>query len=90
MILDEPSSGLDAEAEYKIHQTLRSCRLGKTSLLISHRLNAIRDADRIFVLEDGRMTESGKHDDLIAANNGYAMLFARQAEGYREPAGAKN
>jgi ATP-binding cassette subfamily B protein len=87
MILDEPSSGLDAEAEYKIHQTLRSCRLGKTSLLISHRLNAIRDADRIFVLEGGQITESGNHDELMAASGGYATLFARQAEGYLEPAG---
>jgi ATP-binding cassette subfamily B protein len=85
MVLDEPSSGLDPEAEYKIHQTLRTSSSGKTSLLISHRLNALREADRILVIADGQITESGKHDELIAANGGYAMLFARQAEGYLEP-----
>jgi ATP-binding cassette, subfamily B, bacterial len=85
MILDEPSSGLDAEAEYKIHQALRSCRVGKSSLLISHRLNALRDADRILVLADGAVSESGSHDELIAAGGQYASLFAIQSEGYLEP-----
>jgi ATP-binding cassette subfamily B protein len=84
MILDEPSSGLDAEAEHKIHQALRSCRIGKSSLLISHRLNALRDADRILVLDDGAVSESGNHDELIAAGGQYAELFAIQSEGYLE------
>ena len=51
LILDEPSSGLDAEAEHEIHPRLRELRAGRTSLLISHRLGAVRDADRIVVLE---------------------------------------
>jgi ATP-binding cassette subfamily B protein len=85
MILDEPSSGLDAEAEHKIHQALRSCRAGKSSLLISHRLNALRDADRILVLDGGAVSESGSHDELMAAGGQYAALFAIQSEGYLEP-----
>jgi ATP-binding cassette subfamily B protein len=89
IILDEPSSGLDPEAEYKIHQTLRTCSIGKTSLLISHRLSTLRDADRILVIADGEIAESGKHDQLMAANGGYAVLFALQAEGYLEPQAAE-
>jgi ATP-binding cassette, subfamily B, bacterial len=85
MILDEPSSGLDAEAEHKIHQALRRCRTGKSNLLISHRLSALRDADRILVLDDGAVSESGNHDELIAAGGQYAALFAIQSEGYLEP-----
>ncbi len=84
MILDEPSSGLDAEAEHKIHQALRRCRIGKSNLLISHRLNALRDADRILVLDDGAVFESGSHDELMAAGGRYAALFAIQSEGYLE------
>ncbi|WP_214409280.1 ABC transporter ATP-binding protein [Sphaerisporangium fuscum] len=84
MILDEPSSGLDPEAEHEIHTRMREYRAGATSLLISHRLSAVREADRIAVLEDGRITEHGSHDDLLAAGGGYARLFRLQAEGYQE------
>ncbi|MGW4499849.1 ABC transporter ATP-binding protein [Micromonospora sp. NPDC004336] len=84
LILDEPSSGLDAEAEHDLHTRLRELRRGRTSLLISHRLNAVRDADTIVVLADGRIAEYGRHDDLLAAGGGYARLFTLQARGYRE------
>ncbi|MGW1073318.1 ABC transporter ATP-binding protein [Streptomyces sp. NPDC002537] len=88
MILDEPSAGLDAEAEHEIHTALRQHRGERTSLLISHRLGAVRDADVIAVLEDGRVVEQGSHARLIGAGGRYARLFALQAEGYRAGAPA--
>ncbi|GIG63577.1 multidrug ABC transporter permease [Longispora fulva] len=84
LILDEPSSGLDARAEHDIHTTLRTHRAGRTSLLISHRLNTLRDADKILVLDQGRITETGPHADLVAAGGTYAGLFAVQSAGYRD------
>jgi ATP-binding cassette, subfamily B, bacterial len=86
LILDEPSSGLDARAEYEVHRRLREHRAGRTSLLVSHRLGAVRDVDLIVVLDDGRIVERGTHDDLTAAGGGYAGLFEIQARGYREDA----
>ncbi|WP_239101536.1 ABC transporter ATP-binding protein [Microbispora amethystogenes] len=84
LILDEPSSGLDAEAEHEIHQGLREHRRGRTSVLISHRLGAVRDADHIVVLDGGRIAERGTHATLLARGGIYAQLFALQAEGYRQ------
>ncbi|MBE1589611.1 ABC transporter ATP-binding protein [Nonomuraea angiospora] len=86
LILDEPSSGLDAQAEYEVHRRLREHRAGNTSLLVSHRLGAVRDADLIVVLGEGRIIERGAHDELIALGGRYAHLFATQASGYREGA----
>jgi ATP-binding cassette subfamily B protein len=83
MILDEPSSGLDPEAEQEVHASIREHRQGRTSLLISHRLSAVRDADRIAVLEDGRIAELGTHGSLLADDRGYARLFRLQADGYQ-------
>ncbi|WP_311932200.1 ABC transporter ATP-binding protein [Microbispora sp. H11081] len=84
LILDEPSSGLDAEAEHEIHQGLREHRRGRTSVLISHRLGAVRDADHIVVLDGGQVAEQGTHAALLARGGIYAHLFALQAEGYRQ------
>lgn len=83
LILDEPSSGLDAVAEHEVHTRLRQHRRGRTSILISHRLGAVRDSDRLVVLADGTIAEQGTHDDLIEAGGVYAELFELQAEGYR-------
>ncbi|MET7336810.1 ABC transporter ATP-binding protein [Nonomuraea sp. NPDC005650] len=85
LVLDEPSSGLDAQAEHAIHQSLRRHRAGRTSLLISHRLGAVREADVIVVLAEGRIAERGSHAELMALGGEYASLFTLQAQGY-EPA----
>ncbi|MFB9236644.1 ABC transporter ATP-binding protein [Plantactinospora siamensis] len=85
LILDEPSSGLDAEAEHDLHRRLRDLRTGATSLLISHRLNAVREADLIVVLDEGRVVERGNHAELLARGGRYARLFALQSRGYRDP-----
>ncbi|MBE1491455.1 ABC transporter ATP-binding protein [Plantactinospora soyae] len=82
LILDEPSAGLDAEAERDIHLRLRAYRAGRTSVLISHRLGTLRDADLIVVLRGGQVAESGRHAELMAAGGVYADLFGMQAEGY--------
>jgi len=84
MILDEPSSGLDPQAEYEIHESLRTLRTGRTSLLVSHRLSTIRTADVIAVLVGGRIEERGSHDDLMAAGGEYARLFTLQAGSYQD------
>jgi ATP-binding cassette subfamily B protein len=83
LILDEPSSGLDAKAEHDIHQRLRQHRSGRTSVLVSHRLGAVREADEIVVLAGGQIVEQGTHDELMAHAGHYAELFTVQARGYR-------
>jgi len=87
LILDEPSSGLDATAEHELHRLIAEHRRGRTCLLISHRLSASRDADRILVLESGQLVEQGSHHELMAAGGRYARMFRLQASGY-QPAAA--
>jgi ATP-binding cassette subfamily B protein len=82
LILDEPSSGLDAEAEYEIHERLRKHRTGRTSVLVSHRMNAVRDADVIVVLVNGQIAEQGDHESLMRRKGHYERLFSFQAKGY--------
>jgi ATP-binding cassette subfamily B protein len=84
MILDEPSAGLDAEAEHDIHTRLGRLRRGRTNVLITHRLGAVRDADLIVVLDDGEIAEQGAHDALLAAGGVYARMFTLQAAGYAD------
>ena len=80
LVLDEPSSGLDAEAEHRLHGALRAHGRGRTSVVVSHRLSTMRDADRVLVLQHGRVVEDGNHDALMAADGLYARLFTLQAE----------
>ncbi|MCK5100328.1 MAG: ATP-binding cassette domain-containing protein, partial [Desulfobacteraceae bacterium] len=82
VILDEPSSALDPETEIKIFSRLKQLIKGRSALIISHRYSTARMADRILVLDDGRIIEQGSHKDLIAHNGKYARLYNTQASGY--------
>lgn len=82
-ILDEPTSSLDPEAEAAIFAELKENLKGRIGIVISHRFSTVRIADRIAVIDDGRVTELGTHEELIAAGNRYAELFELQASGYR-------
>lgn len=83
LILDEPTSSLDARAEYQVFQRFAELTEGKTAVLISHRFSTVRMANRILVLDKGRMLEIGSHEELLALNGRYAELFYLQAKGYR-------
>jgi ABC-type multidrug transport system fused ATPase/permease subunit len=82
LVLDEPTASLDAEAEHAVFQRFRSLAEGRTTFLISHRFSTVRMADRILVLEGGRIVEDGSHQALVAAGARYAKLFQLQAQGY--------
>ncbi len=84
LLLDEPSSGLDAASEKLVFDALDRLMEGKTSIVIAHRLSTIRRADIIFVVQDGVIVESGKHEDLMAAGGLYAELHAIQFQGETE------
>jgi ATP-binding cassette, subfamily B, bacterial len=83
VILDEPTAALDARAEARLFAAIRELLGGRSVLLISHRFSSVRTADRIYVLHEGRVTESGTHDELVAAGGRYADLFSLQAAAYR-------
>jgi ATP-binding cassette, subfamily B, bacterial len=83
LILDEPSSGLDAQAESSVHHQMQAFRDGRASLLISHRLSTVRDASIIYVVADGQVAEQGTHEELMAARGEYHHLFTLQASGYQ-------
>jgi ATP-binding cassette subfamily B protein len=82
-ILDEPTSSLDPEAEAAIFAELKENLKGRIGIVISHRFSTVRIADRIAVIADGKVSELGTHEELLAANNRYAQLFELQASGYR-------
>ena len=80
VILDEATSALDAETEFQLHQDLEAFLRQRTTLIIAHRLSAVKQADRVYVFEDGFITEEGHHDELIARQGLYAQLYGdRQA-----------
>lgn len=87
LVLDEPAASLDALAELEVYRQFSRASEGKTVLLISHRLGSARLADRIVVLERGRIAQVGAHEELIARGGPYAELYALQAEWYREATG---
>ncbi|WP_267353763.1 MULTISPECIES: ABC transporter ATP-binding protein [unclassified Methylobacterium] len=83
LILDEPTAALDAQAEHDVFARFRELSAGRAAVLISHRFSTVRMADRILVLEGGRVLEEGSHAVLMARGGRYAELFTLQAEGYR-------
>ncbi|HYI97157.1 MAG TPA: ABC transporter ATP-binding protein [Bryobacteraceae bacterium] len=83
LILDEPTATLDARAEYEVFLRFSELTRGRMAVLISHRFSTVRMADRILVLEHGRIIEQGSHEQLVALGGRYAELFALQAAGYR-------
>ena len=78
LICDEATSALDAESERLVQRALEAAMTGRTTLVIAHRLATVQRADRILVMEDGRIVESGTHASLIAQNGLYASLAALQ------------
>ena len=82
LIMDEPSSALDPIAEYELNKAMESAAVGKTVFYISHRLSTTIDADRIIMLENGRIIEEGTHDSLIKMNGKYAEMWNAQAGKY--------
>jgi ATP-binding cassette subfamily B protein len=89
VVLDEATAHLDSESEVAVQRALSTALAGRTSLVIAHRLSTIREADQILVVDDGRIVESGRHDDLLARDGLYAELyrtqFSRQAALDPEP-----
>ncbi len=81
LVLDEATSALDAENEHLVKEALERLMRGRTTLVIAHRLSTIRGADRVVVMQGGRIAETGKHDDLMAANGLYRRLVERQIVG---------
>jgi ATP-binding cassette subfamily B protein len=83
LILDEPTATLDARAEYEVFRRFAELTKGRMAVLISHRFSTVRMADRILVLQNGRIREQGTHSHLVALGGQYAELFELQAAGYR-------
>jgi len=83
LVLDEPTASLDAKSEHEVFQRFAELTRGKMAMLISHRFSTVRMADRIFVLQGGRIAEDGPHDQLMQNGGRYAEMFELQAASYR-------
>jgi len=83
LILDEPTAALDARSEFEVFQRFAELTAGKTALFISHRFSTVRMAQRILVLENGRIAEDGSHEELFHLRGRYAEMFEMQAASYR-------
>jgi ATP-binding cassette subfamily B protein len=83
LVLDEPTASLDARSEFEVFERFAELTCGKMALLISHRFSTVRMADRIVVLEGGRLVEEGNHGQLLALGGRYAAMFEMQAASYR-------
>ena len=80
--MDEPSSALDPIAEYNLNVGIDKNARGKTVVFITHRLSTTRHVDKIYMFENGKIIESGSHDELISSNGKYADMFELQAKKY--------
>jgi len=78
LLLDEATSALDTESERQVQTALNELMSGRTTLVIAHRLSTVVDADLIYVIEGGRITESGTHTDLLKKGGSYAKLYTLQ------------
>ena len=87
VVLDEATAHLDSESEAAVQLALATALQGRTSLVIAHRLSTVREADRILVLDGGRIVEEGRHEDLLLAGGQYAELYRIQFEGQDADAG---
>ncbi|HEV7719343.1 MAG TPA: ATP-binding cassette domain-containing protein, partial [Arsenicitalea sp.] len=83
VVLDEPTAALDARAEAEVFARFKTLAAATTAMLISHRFSTVRMADRIVVIEEGKLLETGTHEELMALGGRYAELFELQAAGYR-------
>ncbi len=90
VILDEPTAALDARAESQLFDRMRELLEGRSVVLISHRFSSVRNADRIYVMHDGRVVEQGSHDELMSADGLYAELFTLQARAYLDTKSAQS
>ncbi len=82
--MDEPSANLDPVAEYNLNKAMMEAAENKTVIFISHRLSTTRNADKIYVMENGTIIESGTHSELMNKNGKYAYMFNLQAEKYQK------
>ena len=89
-ILDEPSSALDPVAEYEMYENLIAATKGKTVIYISHRLSSAALSDRVLVIGDGKIIESGTHEELMERKGKYCEMFTLQASAYRREGGDCN
>tara|TARA_B110000238_G_C16115721_1_gene434739 strand:- start:28 stop:1812 length:1785 start_codon:yes stop_codon:yes gene_type:complete len=81
VILDEATSALDADTEARVHDSLQTFLKNRTTIIVAHRLSAVKQADRVFVFNDGKISEHGSHKELLGSNGLYSKLYGRQQSG---------